>query len=275
MADAAVKTIVFTDLDGTLLDRRTYDYTLALPAVDRLHQESIPLVFCSSKTRAEQEVLRREIGIDTPFIVENGAAIFIGEDYFTVTLPRHRWDGEYWVIELGIPYAEVRRILEKVRRESGLKFRGYGDMTEAEVSAATGLDKAASRRAMRRDYEETMLLTGDAAENRRTLNAIRDAGLEYAHGGRYYGVHRGGDKGRAAAILSDLYRQQFGDIVTVGIGDSPNDRPMLAAVDRPFLVRSTDGAWADMSLPALKRVDGIGPRGFAAAITEILKDVAN
>lgn len=275
MTDAAVKIIVFTDLDGTLLDRLTYDYSAALAALARLREAGIPLIFCSSKTRAEQEALRREIGVDTPFIVENGAAVFIARDYFTVALPRYRRDGDYHIIELGTPYAEVRRVLEKVRRESGLKFRGYADMTVAEVSAATGLDEAASRRAMRRDYEETVMLTGDAAENRRTLAAIGDAGLECAHGGRCYGVHRGGDKGRAAAILSGLYRQQFGDILTVGIGDSPNDLPMLAAVDRPFLVPGPDGAWADLTVPALKRVEGIGPLGFAAAVAEVLKDAAN
>ncbi|MFQ5696467.1 MAG: mannosyl-3-phosphoglycerate phosphatase, partial [Terriglobia bacterium] len=45
--------IVFTDLDATLLDHQTYSWAAAEPALRRLRLLGIPLVFCTSKTRAE------------------------------------------------------------------------------------------------------------------------------------------------------------------------------------------------------------------------------
>ena len=73
--------VIFTDLDGTLLDHHTYSYDAARPALERLRKSEIPLIMVSSKTRIEIEVLRTEIGNREPFIPENGGAIFIPDDY--------------------------------------------------------------------------------------------------------------------------------------------------------------------------------------------------
>jgi mannosyl-3-phosphoglycerate phosphatase len=269
MNNVKPKTVVFTDLDGTMLDRLTYSYEDSLPAIERLRQRGVPLVFCSAKTFAEQTDLRRELSANEPFIVENGAAIFIPVGYFSVILPPHRHLAEHLVIEFGKSYQEIRRILERIRREQGLKFYGYGDMTVAEVMLETGLDEAAAGRAMQRDYEETVRFTGSADENRAALLAIRAAGLEYARGARAYGVHGGGDKGKAATLLADIFRRELGTVTTVGIGDSFNDKPLLAAVDKPFLVRNTDGVWSDVDVPNLRRVAAIGPVGFRHVIDEL------
>jgi mannosyl-3-phosphoglycerate phosphatase len=40
--------IVFSDLDGCLLDRRTYSAEAARPAVEALADAGVPLVLCSS-----------------------------------------------------------------------------------------------------------------------------------------------------------------------------------------------------------------------------------
>ena len=77
-----MKTIIFTDLDGTLLDDASKSHTPAVPAIRLVEERGIPLIFCSSKTRAEIEYYREKIGNRHPFIVENGGAIFIPEGYF-------------------------------------------------------------------------------------------------------------------------------------------------------------------------------------------------
>ena len=67
--------LVATDLDGTLLDRETYDFAPARPALDALREARVPLVLCSSKTRAEMEPLAVAIGAPGPLVVENGGAV--------------------------------------------------------------------------------------------------------------------------------------------------------------------------------------------------------
>jgi len=77
-----LKPVIFTDLDGTLLELETYSYAKALPSINYLRKKGIPIVFCSAKTRAEQEVYRKELQINDPFIVENGGAVFVFQGYF-------------------------------------------------------------------------------------------------------------------------------------------------------------------------------------------------
>ena len=69
--------IVFSDLDGTLLEHDTYGFEAARPALDLLWGKNIPLILCSSKTRTEMEGYQKRLGIAGPFIVENGAGVYI------------------------------------------------------------------------------------------------------------------------------------------------------------------------------------------------------
>jgi mannosyl-3-phosphoglycerate phosphatase len=263
--------VIFTDLDGTLLDRITYSYDKALPSVKHLLQKGIPVIFCSSKTRAEQEIYRHELGLFHPFIVENGGAIFISEGYFPFKFDYHRTEGGYHIIELGIAYREVRRMLEQMRSDGKVNFRGFGDMTDQEVAADTGLDLHAARRAKDREYAETVKLEGTPDEISKILKAIKEAGLNYARGGRYYDVMGPNDKGKATKILIDLFLKKKVHLKTLGIGDSPNDLPMLLAVDIPVLVQGPEGGWEEMNIPHLRRVEGIGPEGWARAVEEIIQ----
>jgi len=102
------------------------------------------------------------------------------------------------------------------------------------------------------------------------LEKIKQAGLNWAHGGRFYDIVGENDKGKAVAILSNLYRKLWGEVETIGLGDSLNDLPMLSAVDIPMLVQKRDYTWENINLPHLRKVQGIGPEGWSRAIEEII-----
>src|SRR5262249_39570829 len=68
--------IVFSDLDGTLLDARTYDWRPAERALARLAELGVPVILTSSKTRAEIEEWRRTLGNREVFVSENGGGIY-------------------------------------------------------------------------------------------------------------------------------------------------------------------------------------------------------
>lgn len=251
--------IVFSDLDGTLLALETYSCEEARPAVELLRSRGIPLVLCSSKTRAEIEHHRRELALDAPFIVENGSAVFIPAGQGLS------------VIELGLPVVEIRRRLAGLRTELGLALRGYADLSLAGIRRLTGLDEEAARRASRREYSETLLEESFTPEALgRLQEALAACGLSGAAGSRFVTVTgHGADKGQATRLLRDLYLRQDPSLISVGLGDGPNDGPMLAEVDLPYLVRKPSGAWAEVDVPRLVRVEGVGPAGFCKVIREL------
>jgi mannosyl-3-phosphoglycerate phosphatase len=202
--------------------------------------------------------------------VENGGAVFIPKGYFPFDFEYHKPKNGYQVIELGIPYYRIREILAQIRDDTGVNFKGFGDMSAEEVASLTSLDLEAER-AKAREYDETLNLEGTSDEINKVLNAIEKTGLNYTSGGRYYDVTGSNDKGKATRILINLFKRKSGQIKTIAIGDSPNDLPMLSAVDIPVLVQKPGRTWEEVDIPHLRRVEGIGPEGWARAVEEIIE----
>jgi mannosyl-3-phosphoglycerate synthase len=267
LKDQEVKKIVFTDLDGTLLHPVSYSYAAALDSVQKLQEAQIPIVFCSAKTMAEQQVYRQELKIKGPFIIENGAAVAIPKDYFRFPFSFNKIIDDYFIIELGIPYEEVRLKLKSLKGKfkTGLTF--FGDLSIEEVSKTTGLNLLMAGYAKQREYSETVIIEGHKKHEEEVLKAVKDTGLNYTFGGKFYEVYQGGDKGKATKILIELFKLNYGDIFTVGIGDSVNDEDMLSAVDSPILVQAGINRWNKLRIKHLRRIKGVGPEGWAQAVS--------
>ncbi|MGH7849106.1 MAG: HAD-IIB family hydrolase [Thermodesulfobacteriota bacterium] len=256
--------LIFTDLDGTLLDHDTYSFDRALPALRLLEKENIPLVINTSKSRAEIERCRSLLGNRHPFVSENGGGIFIPDGCFSRKFRYDRASGGYLVIEPGTPREELRDVLKSVADETGIRLKGLSDMSLSEIMEATGLDEESARLATERGYSEPFLIYGDEAAVGRK---IAEKGYSHTRGSRFHHILGENDKGKAVRILSGIYRIESPSIVTVGVGDSPNDLPMLKEVDFPMLVRKKGGIYdSGCRLENLTLADGEGPAGFNSAI---------
>ncbi len=273
--------IVYTDLDGSLLDGTTYSYQAAIPALAELREQRIPLIFVSSKTRAEMEPLRQRLDNRDPFIVENGGAVFVPHGLFEFPLERVRTKSPYQVIELGLPYYMLREVLKQIEEAVETPIHGFGDMSAEAVMEVTGLPYADAVLAKQREYDEPYLLQGPQAIVEEVCRQIVTRGLRWTKGGRLFHLMGENNKGEAASVLlrcyhrQQLIRGQMERIETVGIGDSINDAPLLAMVDYPILVQKPDGSYdPDIQLSGMIRAPGIGPVGWNEAILELLARVS-
>ena len=266
--------LVFTDLDGTLLDHATYSFEPARPALEALAAAGIPLILCTSKTRAETERWRRALGNAHPFIVENGGAVFIPEGYFAFDAGFDRREGGYGILELGRPYAELRGALDAIRKATGLPLRGFGDMTVDEIAERCGFTRDDAVLAAKREFDEPFVLT-DPDSLARVVRETETAGLRVVSGGRFHHLAGGSDKGRAVLALRELYVKSRGPVRTIGLGDSLNDEPMLREVDIPVLVRKPGGGHVDgLHLPGLVIAPYAGSEGWREAVLGLLRGAA-
>jgi len=263
------KTVIFTDLDGTLLDEATYSYAAALPALSTIADGGIPLILCSSKTRAELEACRLRLNNLHPFICENGGGIFIPRGYFSFPVEADQANG-YQLIRLGTPYAEVRKQFVSLREKLHTGVRGFSDMSIAEVAALTGLSEEGSALAMQRDFDEAFVFDGETDEA--FLKAIEAAGLHWTQG-RIFHIMGSHDKGRAVNILVSLYRKKYGGVTSIALGDNLNDLPMLREADRAVLVRHADSSFdTRISIPGLLKTQLPGPAGWNETVLRLLED---
>jgi mannosyl-3-phosphoglycerate phosphatase family protein len=267
--------IVFTDLDGTLLDAHTYAVGPAREMLARLAAQHIPVVFCSSKTAAEQRPLRRELGLEhTPYIVENGAAVLVPDSAgLAVTdWPRVPDHPNERMRVLGQSADRVRAGLARATARTGQAVAGYADLTVRHIADLTGLDEPSAARARQRDFSETLIDQWPAAQWSALEAALSAEGLICRHGGRFRTVSGAeSDKGRAARLVASLYSVAIGQpVVTAGIGDSGNDEGLLISVDHPYLVAHHERSWASLDVPGLVRTSQAGPSGWNEAIQHLL-----
>jgi mannosyl-3-phosphoglycerate phosphatase family protein len=175
-ARRAAKFIIFTDLDGTLLDARSYSFDDAREGLDMIRLKGIPCIICSSKTRVEIEDIRTELDNYSPFIAENGGAIFIPRGSLSPKVEAAPalaggQDGKFIVIRLGGRYADLRAAVVELRGE-GFDLKGFGDMTPGEIADLTGLTEDKARLAAKREFDEPFIFRGKDDELKHLMVCI-------------------------------------------------------------------------------------------------------
>ncbi|CAN0457609.1 unnamed protein product [Hapterophycus canaliculatus] len=253
---ASLPLLVFSDLDGTLLRHDTYAWDSALPALTALAQTGAGVVLASSKTAPEIAPLREAMGLqDWPAISENGAGI----------LPA----GEALCSEQD-DYGKIREILSELESDLRSGFRGFGDMTAAEVSEVTGLAETDAALAKQRSFSEPGIWSGTEATKAAFLTNLLEHGVSGREGGRFLTLSFGQTKADRMAEIVTALRPQH----TIALGDAPNDVEMLQAADFGVIVgnphRTPLPSLANEQTGQIIRTKLPGPEGWNAAVLELI-----
>lgn len=266
------KILIFTDLDGTLLDDQTYDFKPALTALKLIRSSKIPLILVSSKTRAEIELYRKGLSLEDPFIAENG-----GATYFPAAFPlpdeySYEIVDEYREVLIGTPLTLLYEKISELKEQ--FRFRCFSELTIEEIAAETGLTHEQARLAARREFDEPIVLEKGSDEEELVYKRAHELGLDCVHGGRFLHLFCGGDKGKAVEVILNVYRQQGYPVISIGLGDSPNDAPMLWAVDKAVVMQTRDGGYIEgLDHPDLLKARGRGPGAWNKAVLSILEEL--
>ncbi|MAL98134.1 MAG: mannosyl-3-phosphoglycerate phosphatase [Alteromonadaceae bacterium] len=269
------KMVIFTDLDGTLLDHHSYSWAPARPALEALNRGRIPVILCSSKTRAEIATLRDELQNQHPYIVENGAAVIIPRGYFEPAPVTGQLGAEPdHTVSFGTSRDRILAVLDYLKRQ-GFRFRSFAAMSAGELAQVTGLSEAAAVRAQTRTATEPLLWEADADSLEVFKAVLARYRLQLLEGGRFFHVMGFFDKADAMEYLLERYRifYQNQDVVSVALGDSPNDTRMLEHADIPVVIANAVGG--SLQLPNRGNAvysDKKGPEGWNASILQILKE---
>ncbi|MGE5361900.1 MAG: HAD-IIB family hydrolase [Bacteroidales bacterium] len=281
-----VSLLIFSDLDGTLLDSRSYSFEAAREGLDAVTRAGVPLILCSSKTRVEIESLQYDLLMEFPhirtngdpmlhpFISENGGALFVPRGYFAAAHGRSTRAGAYETVEFGRRYGEVVAALRRTAERVGVPVRGFSTMSAEDISRECGCSLTQARLAKCREYDEPFrMLAGTTAARMRLLESLTDQGFQCTSGSRFQHVTGATDKGRAAMRLKQMYELEMASrVVTVGLGDSMNDLPLLASVDIPVIVPNVaaDLARLHRELPRAYVTDRRGPAGWSGAVRHLV-----
>ncbi len=218
---------VVSDVDGTLMDH-SYDLAPAIESIKLLQKLLIPVILCTSKTASEVNVIRKELNLTDPYIVENGAAIY-GESLEKV-------NGR---IILGKKYDFLEEILNLISKEIDYKLIPLNNLTDSEATQLTGL-KGNSLNLMRDRHWSMPFLNPPIFLEDEINTCCKKFKVDIFKGNRMsHLLSTNSNKGKAINALKKYSNIQ--NIQIIGLGDSPNDLPLLLNSDIRVVIPGIDG----------------------------------
>ena len=235
---------VVSDVDGTLMDH-SYDLTPAKETIKLLQELSIPVILCTSKTAAEVKVIRKQLNLTDPYIVENGAAIY-GESLKKV-------NGE---IILGEKYEILEDILKSISKDINFDLQPLNNLSDEEATELTGL-KGHSLELMRDRHWSMPFLNPPDSMEEKLISCCKKFKVDIFRGNRMsHLLSINSNKGKAINELK-IYANKP-DIKIIGLGDSPNDLPLLLNSDYKIVIPGPSG-------PNLKLIEKLNDHNFTLA----------
>lgn len=262
------KMIVFSDLDGTLLDHNNYEWTPATDAINLLKKNNFPLIINSSKTSTEISLIRKDIGNTDPYICENGAVLHLNENMTESS------SDTFYAMYFTKPYEYLRETLNALKCKYNYEMTGFGDIDLETLMNLTGLNKINASAAKSREATEPLKWNDTEESLNLFIKQLKDYELTLTKGGRFYHLMSPVSKGDSIDFVLNKYKEIEPDTewITVGLGDSFNDIPMLELVDYPILIRNSHGKRPVTShLKNLTESEQEGPSGWNSEILKMIK----
>ena len=218
---------IVSDVDGTLMDH-FYDLTPAKETITWLQRLGIPVILCTSKTKSEVKIIRDDLNLKDPYIVENGGAIY-GEYS----------DGKEWKIILGKSYKILEKILNNLSDNINFKLRPLNTLSDDEATNLTGLQGDSLNLMRDRHWSMPFLNPPDTFdEDLKRLCKIYD--VDIFRGNRMsHLLSKNSNKG--IAIKKLLNKNKNLNVQIIGLGDSPNDLPLLMNSNYKIIISGIKG----------------------------------
>lgn len=266
MVELPIQPIIFSDLDGTLLDHHSYSPAPADDYIRNLDHIGIPVIAVTSKTKAETEKLMQAIGGSAVFSTENGAMIHAPSAFFSSA--HNLSDG----FALDIGRSEINAALDTLPSKLRTLISGFGDMSAADVAEATGLSLPDAKNAKAREASEPFTWSGTDAQMIELETLFHNSGLRIQRGGRFFHLTGKADKADAMRWLIERFREKMPDrkVISIALGDGPNDLAMIEAADYGVIIPNPDGSGISSDKPSVINARHAGPKGWVDAVQQIL-----
>lgn len=258
--------IIFTDLDGTLLDTKTFKFDQISQYVKYLISIGVMIIPNSSKTEDEILDFIDELGVNLSFISENGSAIH-NLDLINKNLPKK--------IILSRNKDEIFKIFkEKISLKYQSKLQLISNLSLNEKLEIFGLPRSKLDLSMNRNYTIPLKFLGNIEDKENIINNLMKIGLRIQEGGRIMNLGDNITKGTAMTKTLHLIKSNFKkDVKTIGVGDNFNDLEMIKKSDFPCLVKSDNFEYKNLNINNLIISNKPSPMGWADVIKIVMEKI--
>ncbi|QTD57621.1 HAD-IIB family hydrolase [Parasphingorhabdus cellanae] len=269
MANQCVHFLIFTDLDGTLLDHHSYSAKPADHLVRQLRDQSMAdIIPITSKTRSELQALEQSIPISGAVSVTENGSVIHAPDGAPFAQDEHSH-----IVIMGVEYGRILDQVNGLPQHLRQHITGFADMSVQAVAEATGLPIEDAQRAKEREATEPFLWSGSDAAYSELEAAMAKADIRIQRGGRFYHFTGQATKEQAMKTVVRAFQSSRPELelVSIALGDGPNDLGMIEAADIGVIMPNVDGVAIISTKSHVRTAAGPGPHGWVAAIQDILQ----
>ena len=260
-----LKTLIFTDLDGSLLDRDTFKFDEIKDYLKKLLSKGIFIIPNTSKTEKEILEFNNELGSNLPYISENGAAIN-GLDLLNSNLPKE--------LILSRDKNNLINIFKKTVPENlQNKCKWLSEMDKKKQSLIFGLEDEKLKMALDRKYTIPFIFEGNKKEKNRLFKIVKNKGLGLQEGGRVINLTDKVNKAKALQVFVRFFKKNNKEVKTIAVGDNYNDLDMLKTSDFPCLVFNDKFTLDEIPIKNLIITNKPSPVGWADVIKMALAKI--
>ena len=254
--------VIFTDLDGSLLHRDTFKFDSIKDYIVSLVNNGIIIIPNSSKTEKEIENFNTELGVDLPYISENGSSIY-GLNLINKHFPNK--------IILSREKEELLKIFnDKVPEQIKNKCIQISKMSKKVQENILGKKDERLKDALDRKYTLPFLFKGDRNEKNRLLKLLNTNSLTLQEGGRVSNLCDNVNKVKSMNRVVKILKKIEEKIITIAVGDNYNDLDMLKNCDIPCLVFNDQFKLDQINIDNLIFSNKPSPEGWADVIKKAL-----
>ena len=261
---------IFTDLDGTLLGTEDYRYEVNMQLISDLRGKGIGISLNTSKTLSETECWQYKLGLDSPFIIENGAAILFPKNKFELEqLKPHKVEsrGRYFCIVLGMKIES----LESLYRPYAEKVTSLIHCPQNEAMSLTGLGGSDLQRARTREFTLPLIIP-DPSIKQELASVASQIGARLIEGGRFCHLQGNSDKGSSMLIAKKILEESLeSELVSISLGDSENDLGMLRAAEYGIYLGSDEKMINECARNNISIENTAAPDGWGKALNKALE----
>ena len=223
--------LLFTDLDGTLLNKKTFEFKAALNLIKNCISKGINIIPNSSKTDLELNEICEDLKIPKVYISENGSCIY-GLNFLSENLNKKICLSRNKDIIF-------KNFTDKINVKLQKKCLILENETLQNQIEVLGLPKNKISKAMNRKFSIPFIFLGNKEEEVELKKNVKRNGLNVQFGGRVLSlgdeVSKGDAMMRFISLLSNETKKNY---ISICVGDNENDFDMLDKCDYPCLVKN-------------------------------------
>ena len=219
---------IFTDLDASLIQRDTFKFDEIKDYIKSLISKGIYIIPNTSKTEIEINEFNKELGLNLPYISENGSSIN-GLNLINKNFPNQ--------INLSRYKDDIFKIFKKIVPENlKVKCRLIFKMEKKVQSKIFGLSGKKLKDALNRNYSIPFIFSGNLDQRRQLNEIVNKGGLTLHEGGRVINICDNVSKVKSMNKVIKMIKKTEDNIKIISVGDNYNDLDMLKNSDIACLV---------------------------------------